>query len=76
MTNREAYSYTFLKYVHDVMTGEFINVGVVIHIPSKNIVRFKLRHTISRIKNAFPDFDRKAFHASMSAIKKGLSLIS
>ena len=75
MTDKTAYSYTFLRYVHDVLTSEFINVGVVIYVPSKGIVRTKLRHTIGRIKGAFPDFDRKAFLLSINSIRKGLQTL-
>jgi Protein of unknown function (DUF3037) len=33
MTIQQPYTYTILRYVHDVTTGEFVNVGVVMHLP-------------------------------------------
>ncbi|MFT4129733.1 DUF3037 domain-containing protein [Labrys sp. (in: a-proteobacteria)] len=74
MTSKAAYSYTLLRYVHDVMTGEFVNVGVVLFVPSMGVVRFKMRGTIGRLKGVFPDIDRKAFLSSMAAVRKGLQL--
>lgn len=74
--NKAAYSYTLLRYVHDVLTGEFVNVGVVLFVPSKGFVRYKMRGTIGRLKGVFPDIDRKAFLASMIAVRKGLQLVA
>ena len=33
MNNRYSYSYSVLRYVHDVATEEFINVGVAVFCP-------------------------------------------
>ncbi len=35
MTDRVPYSFVVLRYVHDVFTGEFLNVDVVMHVPSQ-----------------------------------------
>ena len=75
MTDKAAYSYTLLRYVHDVLTGEFVNVGVVLFVPSKGLVRYKMRGTIGRLKGVFPDIDRRAFLSSMTAVRKGLQLV-
>ena len=31
--NKQPYTYTILRYVHDTSTGEFANVGVVVSAP-------------------------------------------
>jgi Protein of unknown function (DUF3037) len=67
MQQREVYSYTILRYIHDVMTGEFINVGVVVH--GADGVKFRFKNRTSRISSAFPGFDSKAFRSSLSSIK-------
>lgn len=76
MSDKAAYSYTLLRYVHDVLTGEFVNVGVVLFIPSAGLVRYKMRGTIGRLKGVFPDIDRKAFLSSMNAVRRGLQVIA
>lgn len=76
MTDKAAYSYTLLRYVHDVLTGEFVNVGVVLLVPSRGLVRYKMRGTIGRLKGVFPDIDRKAFLSSMTAVRRGLQLVA
>ena len=73
MTEKRAYSYTVLRYMHDVVSGEALNVGVVMHVPSAGLVEYKTRKTITRLKQAFPDLDKRAFTASMRSVDRGLA---
>jgi hypothetical protein len=66
MSERETYSYTVLRYVHDVMTGEFVNVGVVVHATSG--LKSKFRSTYGRVSNLFPGLDEKAFKEALRAV--------
>src|SRR5262245_54583030 len=75
MTNKVPYTYTVLRYVHDVMTAEFINVGVVMHVPSEQRVLAKTRTMIGRIRAVFPDLDRKAFSSSMRSVQRAFSKV-
>lgn len=70
MSHREAYSYTILRYVHDVVTGEFVNVGVVVH--AKSGLRSKFRTTHGRVSSVFPGLNKKAFKASLAAVKAAI----
>lgn len=72
MTHKTPYTYTVLRYVHDVTTGEFVNVGVVVHAPSVRYVGTKLRHTHGRLSSMFPDLDSDAFRSSMRVIEREL----
>lgn len=76
MTGKTAYSYTVLRYVHDVLTGEFVNVGVVLFAPKTGAFKFKSRTTIGRLKGVFPDIDRASFVSAMHAMRRGLQLIA
>jgi hypothetical protein len=76
MTARKPYSYTVLRYVHDVTTGEFVNVGIVFHMPSEASLRVRTRRTIGRIKDVFPDLDRQAFVAAMTSVEKGIAAVA
>lgn len=76
MTERMPYSYTVLRYVHDVMTGEFVNVGVVLHAQASRTLLFKVRNTIGRIKGAFPDLDVRAFKAAMTSAQRCLTRVA
>lgn len=74
MSVREAYSYTVLRYVHDVMTGEFINVGVVLHGETGVKCRFLTNH--GRAAKFFADLDKSAFKAALSDVAAGIKLVS
>ena len=76
MSGKFPYTYTILRYVHDVMTGEFINVGVVMHVPSQHQVLARTRTTIGRIRGVFPDLDRNAFTVAMNAVQRGFRKIA
>lgn len=76
MTDRTPYSYTVLRYVHDVMTGEFINVGVVLHAPANGRVLHSFRRTLGRIKNVFPDLDGQAFKSAMMSAHRCVLLVA
>ena len=62
MTEHRSYTYTMLRYVHDVRTGEFLNVGVVHHAASQGRLEFKTCKTFGRAKRMFPDLDGDDFH--------------
>lgn len=74
MITRQPYSYVVLRYVHDVLTGEFVNVGVVMVAQQDGDGKFlaKTRKTIGRIKHVFPDLDRVAFVEAMKAFDRGI----
>jgi hypothetical protein len=70
MTNeRKKYSYSILRYFHDISTGEFINVGVSVFNHEDKKFAIKLKTTTSRISDTFPDIDATAFKALMKSLK-------
>lgn len=64
------YSYCVLRYVHDVATGESINVGVLVYLPETRTLEAHCRRTIKRLKDAFPDLRRDAFLDSIHSIER------
>ncbi|MBS0240360.1 MAG: DUF3037 domain-containing protein [Proteobacteria bacterium] len=72
MITKKPYTYTVLRYVHDVTTGEFVNVGLVVHAPSVRFLRAKMRHTHGRLSSMFPDLDRDSFRSSMKVIERAI----
>lgn len=51
---KTAYTYTILRYVHDVAAGEFLNVGVVLLAPDRRYLEARLQTNFGRLKSAFP----------------------
>ena len=76
MTKKQAYSYTVLRYVHDVVSGESLNVGVVMHAPGAGFLKAQTRKTIGRLKQVFPDLDRQAFISAMQAVDRGVTALA
>ena len=76
MIEKQAYSYTVLRYIHDVVSGEALNVGVVMHAPAASFLKVRTRKRIRRLKHAFPDLDRAAFSDAMQAVDRGLLTVA
>lgn len=65
MTNFKSFEYSILKYVHDTVTGEFLNVGVVLYSRNDRYLKSKFKSTISRVSTAFPDLNKTQFKRTM-----------
>ena len=76
MTGKQAYSYIILRYVHDIVSGEALNVGVVMHMSASQEVRMRTNKTIGRLRGAFPDLDRRAFVSAMRAIDRSFRAVA
>ena len=72
MQNARPYSYTILRYVPDMITGEFVNVGVILHVPSAGLLEARLRKSVGRMRGLFPDLERPAFTRAMAAIERSI----
>src|SRR5437899_1964234 len=48
------FSYVVLRYMHDVFTREFVNVGVLVHAPRAGFLEFEKLSTLDRAKGMFP----------------------
>jgi hypothetical protein len=75
-TSRVPYTYSVLRYVHDIGTGEFINVGVVVTAPRVSYVGAKFKLTYGRVKKAFPSLDGEAFRTRMRRLQAAFDGIS
>lgn len=73
MTKRR-YTFTVLRYVHDRITGEFVNVGMVAFLhPSSGrpgCLKVMTRRTIGRMRDMFPDLIRSEFLSAMASINR------
>lgn len=63
MKKRSKYSYAILRYVHDVATSEFVNIGVAVHCAEHGFFEASFRSTSGRIAEFFPDLNTVAFRA-------------
>ncbi len=68
-TARTPYSYIVLRYVHDIGTEEFINVGVVVTSTSGSYLGAKFKTAYGRVKKAFPTVNPDVFRARMRRLQ-------
>jgi hypothetical protein len=67
--NKQAYSYSVLRYVHDVTTGEFVNVGLALYCPAMRYANAACRTTSKRLTQLFPSLDSSVFRALMRKVQ-------
>lgn len=77
--SKRPYSYTTLRYVHDVVTGEFVNVGLLMFAPATAeaaaAIHFEFKERISRVRGMFPDVKRQDFASAMHALTRRTAAI-
>jgi Protein of unknown function (DUF3037) len=59
------YSFVTLRYVHDVVTGEFANVGVVLYAPEQRLLLARFTGSYERLNAIFIKIDHAHFRALM-----------
>jgi hypothetical protein len=70
MSSKTAYTYTVLRYVHDIGTGEFLNVGVALLAPECNFIDARCRTTYKRLRDVFPSLDGDSFRVRMRHVAR------
>jgi hypothetical protein len=63
------YTYSVLRYMHDITTGEFINVGVVLYSRDGGYASALCRSTFGRLSKTFPGMDGDAFKSLMRFVQ-------
>jgi hypothetical protein len=64
----EPYSFCFLRYVHDPLSAEFANVGVVLWAPKSRYLGYRFTFRFRRLSRFFHDFDREDYRQLISRI--------
>ena len=59
------YSTIILRYVHDVVTGEFANIGVVLYSPEQRFLEARFATSYERLNAMFLKIDHLHFRALM-----------
>ncbi len=72
---KTGYTYSILRYVHDVSSGEFANVGVVLLAPKARFAKAICRETYGRLSHMFPDMDRESFKPLMHYVSSRINAL-
>lgn len=57
MTSTCTYTFTIIRYVHDKVTGEFVNVGVLLHAPATGFLQARCSTSAHRLRRMFGSVD-------------------
>jgi Protein of unknown function (DUF3037) len=71
--NRIAYTYTVLRYIHDPVVGESMNVGVLVYAPAERFVSVAFETTYSRLSAAFAGFDGTAYREALRSFRRAVA---
>jgi hypothetical protein len=67
--NRQVCNYAVLKFIPYPETGEFVNLGVVVHCASAGLLTSRVETTRhQRVANFFPKLDLNRFHQALAAM--------
>ena len=77
MIERRPYTYVLLRYRHDALSGEFGNVGVLLHEPRSGFLGLRARKTIGRrLSTMFPGISVEAFRNAVRVVERGVARLS
>lgn len=75
MSTRIPYTFTVLRYVHDINAGEFINVGVVVASPENGFIKAKFKPSYGRLKKTFPTLNGEDFRKRIKALQSSFDAL-
>ena len=64
-----AYHVAILRYVHDVSTEEFVNIGVVMWIPERAKLLFRVTDRCGRLFSFFRNIDKQSYRKMIRNLK-------
>lgn len=70
------YQYQIIRYIHDRITGEFVNVGLILFLPDTNFLHSKFVNKFSRISNFFNEINGYSLLSSLKQFEKEVEIIS
>jgi len=70
------YQYQLLRYIHDRVSGEFVNVGVVVFEPTTRFLKAKVVTRFSRISQFFSDISGHYLLQTLRNIEREVNNLS
>jgi hypothetical protein len=66
------YSYSVVKYVHDPVAGESLNIGVIVCAPAALFCAVRLEHRYERLSETFVNFDGEHFKRTLRQLETAI----
>src|SRR5215470_13017559 len=67
-----AYTYSVIRYLHDPMAGETLNIGVILCAPDVGFIQAKLESHYERLSETFCHFDGEHYRQTLRRFTAGL----
>ena len=74
--SREPYTYVILRYRHDPVAGEQVNVGIVIHARHSNYLAAQFRKGYGRLSKVFPDLNGVVLRHDLGRIERAFAAMA
>lgn len=76
MNHRIVYAYAVLRYLHDVVSGERLNVGVVVLSPTSGKLIARFAPNLERVVGAFPSASHSGLKAALASIESRIDRVN
>jgi len=73
--NKIPYHYAPLRYVHDTVTSEFLNIGIVLFSAKAKYFRARITPSYSRLSNAFLSIDHEHYRRIVRYIESAVQRV-
>lgn len=73
---RQPYSYAILRYRHDAVAGEQVNIGVVLFAPKSGFLGAKFKRAVSRITKVFPTANGQMLRHDIRQIERAFEKLA
>lgn len=70
------YQYQVVRYTHDRVTGEFVNVGVVLYVPEDRFLKTLVTNRYARVSNFFPPASGLALVQSLRQFRREVERVA
>lgn len=70
------YKFFALRYIHDAVTGEFANVGIVLYSEKAKVLKSKFTTQYSRLSGMFGAIDGEGFRSAVRYIQSQLDAVA
>ncbi len=72
----KGYDYQLVRYIHDMVTEEFVNVGIIFYVPEENFLKSRSTHKYKRISDFFGPFNGDFLIATLKQIDRSIDKAS
>lgn len=72
----KTYQYQILRYIPDAVSGEFVNLGLVLFQPDEKYIDGKIVDSITRLSKFFPKTDGRSLAKTLRKIEKEIDKVN